>query len=108
MAGEQGTREHNSAIRKDERLTAIWDNMGASREYHAKQNKSDRKRQEPYDFTHVGYKTEGNKCTNKTNKQKLIDTGNSKEVTQGKAEWEELEEGKGAQVEGDGRKLNFE
>ena len=32
---------------------AICDNMGGPWECHAKQNKSDRKRQESYDFTHM-------------------------------------------------------
>ena len=33
--------------------TTISDNMNESWDYHAKQNKSDRKSQETYDFTHL-------------------------------------------------------
>ena len=57
-------------IHKKRWNAAICDNMDGSREYHAKQSKSDRKGQKPYDFTHVGYKTESNKWTNKTKQNK--------------------------------------
>ena len=64
---------------------AICDSMHGSWEYHSKRNKFDGKIQEPSDFTHnVGYKTESNKWTNKTNKQKLIDADISRWLPEGK------------------------
>ena len=51
---------------------ATCDNVDGSWEYHVQWNKSDRKSQEPYDFTmilFVGYKTESNKWVKKKNKQ---------------------------------------
>ena len=50
--------------------------------------------------SHVGYKTKGNKWSNKANKQKLIDTDNSRVVTRGKGD-------KRGQICGDGRRLDF-
>ena len=49
--------------------------------------KSDRKTQEPYDFTRVGYKTESNKWASETNKQTLPVTDNRAAVTGGKTGW---------------------
>ena len=45
------------AIKKKRWNTAIFDNMGGSWEHQPMKNKSDAlKKQEPYDFTHVGYR----------------------------------------------------
>ena len=67
--------------------TAICDNMDGSWESHAKKNKSNKKSQEPYDFTHICDIKQ--KATNK----KLIDTDNSMAVTRGKEGWEEGKRG---------------
>lgn len=67
----------NHRIRQN---TAIYDNMVGSREYHSKQNKSDRKSQVPYDFTHM--KDIILKATNEQ-RQRLIDTENSMVITRG-------------------------
>ena len=40
------------AIKKNE-VFAFYNNMGGSRGYYAKQDKSERERQVPYDFTYV-------------------------------------------------------
>ena len=62
--------------------TAICDNMDRSWEYNVKQNNSDRKSQEPYDFTNMW-------DMKPTNKQKLIDTANSMVVSRGKEDGED-------------------
>ena len=69
-------------IHKKRWNTGICNNVNGSWEYHVKQNKSDRKGQEPYDFTHVWYKTENNKWISKTRKKTRIVTDNSMVVYQ--------------------------
>ena len=61
--------EYYSAIKRNKSL-AICNNMGGPRGNYAKQNKSDRKRQIPYDLTYMwNLKTKQNKTTQKMNKQ---------------------------------------
>ena len=81
--------------------------MDASWEYHAKQNKSDEKSQDSYDFTRmwdVGYKTENNKWTNKKSKQELTD--NTMVATRGEVGG--IVKGDGCEIYGDGRRFYFE
>lgn len=54
------------------------------------------------------YKTENNKLTRHTNKQKLIERDNSLMATRGNGERKEIEEGKGNQLYGDRRRSDFE
>ena len=61
---------------------------------------SDRKGQEPYDFTHMWDIKQ--KSTNEHSKNKLIDTDNNMVVTRREGESGEDEEGKGGQICGDG------
>ena len=53
--------------------TAICDDMGGSWEYHVKRSKSEKVKNHMWVFySCVGYKTESNKWTNKTDRQKLL------------------------------------
>ena len=97
------TMEYHSAIRKDEICTAICINMDGSWEYHAKQNKLERKSQEPHDLNHMGYKTESNKWRNKKNKQKTSSIQTAVWwLPEGKLDWGGVKS-KGGQLSGDRR-----
>ena len=63
----------------------IYDNIDESGEYHAKQNKSDGKSREPYEFTHMwDIKLKAtNEQARQADKQKLIDTDNTRVITKG-------------------------
>lgn len=65
---------------------------------------SDGKIQEPHDFIHM-WDIKQKAITNRTNK--LIDTDNSVVVIRGERRWREDKEGKGHQLNGDGRKSDF-
>ena len=58
------TTEYNSAIKKKKRNLAICNNVDGARDYDAKQYKSVRERQIPYDFTQMW------NLRNKTNEQR--------------------------------------
>lgn len=71
-------------------------------EYYAKRNRSDRKGQEPYDFTHMGDIKQ--KATNKTNAQ----TQTTEDwLPEGKREGRKDEEDKRGQMYGDGGRIDF-
>lgn len=64
--------------------TVIWDNVEGSWEYHAQWDKWDRKVNNHRYPSCVGYATESNTWTRKTNKQELPGTDYSVMVTRGK------------------------
>mgnify|MGYP006951385022 CR=1 FL=1 len=81
----------------------IYDSMDRSWEYHAKQNKADRRSWETYDFTYIWYIK-----PKAINKQRLIDTDNSMVLTRGEALWGEAVENKWIiYIYGDWRRQDF-
>ena len=80
--------------------------MDESWEYHAKQNKSNGKSQEPYDFTHI---RDGKPKA--INEQMVINTDHSMVVTRGKMCGEEGAKGPGGQCvvtkEGDEHTMQY-
>lgn len=86
--------------------SAIWDNMNGPWEYHAKQKKSDRKSEEPHDFTHMWNRIKReatDEQTRETNKQEVIDLANVMVVTRGKGVKRKVVKGREDQICGHGR-----